>query len=153
MRVIILDWDGVLATRRSYDALRAAGRSWREPPFDADCLARFKRLLRATNAKVVLATAWRSVGSVQCGEWMRAGGVECELIGCTPWLKGAPRRVEIRSWIDASRITSAGTVPSRYVVIDDDPDADLGDGCFIQTDMTSGLTDADVDRAVALLTA
>ena len=144
MKIIFLDWDGVLCTEATY-MTRPLGEL--HPPFDPACIARFCRLIEATGAKVVLSTSWRSLGSVRCGEYLRAAGCHPELVGCTPWFKDAPRFHEIQAWIDAC----PAPFVDRYVVIDDSPDADLGDGSLILTTMPTGLTDAHVEQVVAIL--
>lgn len=144
MKVIFLDFDGVLCTEATYVS-RPPGELY--PPFDPACVARFCRLIEATGAKVVLSTAWRSLGAVRCGEYLRAAGCNPELVGCTPWFRGAKRWTEIEAWL-----AWVPTPVTRYAVIDDDDDAcPLNGDCFVQTAMPTGLTDEHVAMAVAVL--
>ena len=145
-KVVFLDWDGVLCTQAGYLAgpLKMNDDGSVTPPFDPACIAQLGRIVRETGAKVVLSTAWRSAGAVACGKEMRLAGCECDLIGCTPWIRDAPRSDEILAWLHAAKHTGA------YVVIDDDSDAWYGD-CFVRTTMEHGLTPELADRAIAIL--
>ncbi len=106
MKVIFLDIDGVLNCRRTPNS--------RKFPYivDRKLLARLKRLLRRTGAKIVLTSSWRldPIGRLAAKHF----GIPC--IGWLPDLPKRPRRDEILKWL------ANHPKVSRYVVIDDEDD-------------------------------
>src|SRR5687767_10572458 len=54
MKIVFLDIDGVLNTRRSCHAQRGRPR-----PFDVDAISALNRVLRQTGARVVMSSTWR----------------------------------------------------------------------------------------------
>lgn len=164
--LIFLDVDGVL-NGHEWDAEVMCGQ------IHPDKVARLNRILRETDARIVLSSAWRYIvhrgeANMMGMEWLlRSHGVLANrLIGITrmdlmranpnydgtpaswPQLPGGGDRAEqVREWLAINR---PGPVP--YVVIDD---LDLGfteaGHPFVRTDGKVGLTDADAERAIALL--
>jgi hypothetical protein len=106
MKVIFLDIDGVLNC--------ASTPNPRKFPYvvDRKLLARFKKLVDRTGAKVVLSSTWRCdpVGVFAAKHW----GVP--FIDVCPDKPRSPRRREITSWLaDHPKVT-------RFAVIDDEDD-------------------------------
>ena len=89
MKVIFLDIDGVLNSKNTPNP--------RKLPYIVDrrLLARFKRLLDRTGAKVVLSSTWRydPAGLYSAKRW----GIP--FIGVTPDLPKRPRRDEVLTWL------------------------------------------------------
>jgi hypothetical protein len=139
-----------------------------------DKVARLNRILRATGARVVLSSAWRYIvhrgeANLMGMEWLlRSHGMLADrLVGITrpdtmierpaydgcpeSWLHTNERGLQIRDWIVGEGWQHYGET-GRHVVIDD---MDLGISeaghPFVQTDGSVGLTDADADRAIAVL--
>lgn len=146
MKIVFLDFDGVLCTAEGY---RRRGTSNFDPPFSAECCSQLSRIVETTNAKIVLTTAWRSLGSVKCGEYLRSQNLEIDLVGCTPWVRDAPRWLEIDAWVDVYRRSYRSL--ESYVIIDDDPEADDKTGRFVQTNPVVGLTFEKATDAILLL--
>lgn len=162
-RIIFLDIDGVLNNPGTYAEDQAP---WRYDgtellcvPVDPQCMACLNRLIAATGAKVVMSTSWRLFAGWQdLGPALNRHGLVGEVVGETP------NPVEDPAWHDSretSRIQRGDEVaewlrrnPSveSFVVLDDDDDIDAVRDRFVQTSGAAGLTDADVERAIAVLT-
>jgi HAD domain in Swiss Army Knife RNA repair proteins len=134
MKVIFLDVDGVLNCKRTANP--------RKLPYVVDrrLLARFKRLLDRTGAKVVLSSTWRydPAGLFSAKHW----GIP--FIGTTPDMPKRPRRDEIRAWLKKHpKVT-------RFAVIDDEDD-ELDELPLFQPSAAVGLTDKIVRGVVKYL--
>lgn len=168
--VVMLDFDGVLTTPRSHMAwrsrlaadpqnlgrsrLRTEDRSMLSggPPWDADCLAAFTALTdRIGECAIVVTSTWRVVGRGKLEKWLFDAGVRVPVMDVTPdlWVPGGDagwrRSLEITRWL------ADHPVSGRVLIVDDDRAADDGLGRFLRTDPDTGLTMADVERAVALV--
>jgi hypothetical protein len=134
MKVIFLDIDGVLNCKKTANP--------RKLPYVVDrrLLARFKRLLDRTGAKVVLSSTWRydPAGLFSAKRW----GIP--FIGVTPDMPKRPRRDEIRAWLQKHpKVT-------RFAVIDDKDD-ELDELPLFQPSAATGLTDRIVRGVVRYL--
>lgn len=148
--LVFLDIDGVLVNRRSL-----AERSGQKAVADHKCVYALNHVTNITGAKIVLSSSWRFCGLEEMRLILRHWGVIAELVSMTPDLTrkpadsdlyvATPRREEIKAWLEQNGM------PDRLVVIDDDADADLGDGRFVRTQFEQGLTEHDAHRAIAML--
>jgi hypothetical protein len=134
MKVLFLDIDGVLNCSTT--------RNPRHFPYVVDkrLLARLRKLLDRTGAKVVLSSTWRldPIGLFAAKHW----GVP--FIGVCPDRPRSPRCKEILSWLsDHPRTT-------RYAVIDDEDD-ELDQLPLFQPSGKTGLTMDIVKGAAAYL--
>ena len=106
MKVIFLDIDGVLNCEETPNP--------RKFPYvvDKKLLARLKKLLERTGAKIVLASSWRldPIGLLAAKHW----GVP--FIDVCPDRPNSPRCKEIKSWL------SDHPKATRYAIIDDEDD-------------------------------
>ena len=91
-------------------------------------------------------------------------GVAAPVVGRTPGQAGTPslapekpfasRAAEIEAYLAAQASGRPSEPPPRFVILDDRPDAGASDALrrhFVRTDPAVGLTDADVDAAVAIV--
>jgi hypothetical protein len=155
MKVVFLEVDGVLNSGGRWKQLRqvagaAGGR------IDPEAVKRLKRLVDATDARIVVSSTWRLGCMVQLtGVLERHGISRNRVVGKTPDRSMAhPRRVgaavridEIKKWL----ADHPGV--DRYVVLDDEPDmADLSPW-QIRTTWNDGLLEEHVDRAIDMLMA
>jgi hypothetical protein len=134
MKIIFLDIDGVLNCKKTANP--------RKLPYVVDrrLLARFKRLLDRTGAKVVLSSTWRydPAGLFSAKHW----GIP--FVGATPDMPKRPRRDEICAWLKKHpKVT-------RFVVIDDEDD-ELDELPLFQPSAATGLTDRIVRGVVKYL--
>jgi hypothetical protein len=131
MKVLFLDIDGVLNCSKT--------RNPRHFPYvvDQKLLARLRKLLDRTGAKVVLSSTWR-LDPVGLFAAKHAG---VPFIGVCPDKPRSPRCKEILTWLaDHPRAT-------RYAVIDDQDD-ELDDLPLFQPSAKTGLT-MDIVRGAA----
>lgn len=147
-RLIALDIDGVLNRHETYQE-----RYW--PPIDPVLVGRLDRLVRETDARVVISSTWRLMYTLtELRELLaRAGGliVAGRVIGRTPELRypddmPRPRGEEIEAWLAGWRERAR----ARLVILDDADDMAHLLPRLVRTDPFHGLTDADCERVVAL---
>jgi hypothetical protein len=123
IKVIFLDIDGVLNCDRTPNP--------RNFPYVVDrrLLARLKKLLKRTRAKVVLSSSWRldPVGLLAAKYW----GVP--FIETLPDLSKKTRRDEVLSWL------AVHPKVTRYAIIDDEDDG-LDDLPLFQPSSKTGIT-------------
>lgn len=148
--VVFLDIDGVLNSATWHrEQPRSAGP---RAHFDPAAVARLNRLTDRTGAGIVVSSSWRQFGARYVCDTLRSVGVTAPLVGMTPILddglrimRPLPRGHEIQAWLDA-----AVPVPV-FVILDDEPDMGFLHRRLVLTRHEVGLTDTDVDRAIALL--
>ena len=130
MKIIFLDIDGVLNC--------ASTRNPRGFPYVVDkrLLARLKKLIAATKARVVLSSSWRTdpIGLYAAKYW----GVP--FIDVCPDMPGKSRHHEIEAWL------SKHPRVKRFAVIDDEDDG-LDNLPLFQPSSVTGLT-TDIVRGV-----
>lgn len=122
MKIIFLDIDGVLNSHRTPNP--------RKLPYivDRKLVARFKRVLKRTGAKVVLSSTWR----YDPAGLFSAKYHGIPYIGITPDMPHRPRRDEILAWLKKPRNAN------RFAVIDDDDD-ELDELPLFQPSASTGL--------------
>lgn len=155
MKVIFLDFDGVITTAKSRWCL------------DNDKMLLLKRIVDATGAKIVISSSWRSLSLkdtisriTDTNDYFVGGNpfiCPKSVVGITPVMRAfrdsdenvtfsLPRGCEIKRYLDEHREIY------DYVILDDDSDMLL---CqkdnFIQTDGIEGLTESDVELAIEIL--
>lgn len=152
MRVIFLDFDGVLNTTGHAPILPPAPLTpmhgsieWLAYQLEPDLCARLSRLVERADARVVLSTTWRNAFPLP-RLWELMGRVGLPVpIGATPMLPGGRRDREILAWCDAAGV-------DNFVALDDDPmDSIAATGRLVQTDPWIGLADEDVEAALRVL--
>lgn len=161
---LFLDIDGVLNHERLYRAQHADKVPWPNPAqwIDHACVQRVNDLCARTGAVIVISSAWRcipipgqpTIGWEGAAAVLRECGLAAEVIGGTPVLDempaGSPLYVAKGRWPEiAAWLREHPT--ERWVVIDDGAVAVEPRGRLVKTDIAVGLTDADVERCVAIL--
>lgn len=163
MKVIFLDFDGVLNSGPYFDARGGIDGIWEakeeHEALDPAAVRRLNRLIERTGAKVVVSSSWRHGRTVeQLQALLTARGFIGEVIDKTitsvPNTDPLSKRVcgsrgdEILHWVTLNSRAYGGI---EFVVLDDDSDMDAVWRCFVQTTFAQGLTDDHVDRAIELL--
>ncbi|MHA2063991.1 MAG: HAD domain-containing protein [Candidatus Thorarchaeota archaeon] len=130
MKIIFLDFDGVICTAESYaDARTQHGLTSNGfPPslhlFDTEICGRVQEICDATGAVIVLSTTWRELHKQdEIVGFLRHHGITAHVVDQTPILcpnQGSYHRgKEIKLWMDAHPEVSYDDI----VVLEDDVDA------------------------------
>lgn len=152
MKVIFLDIDGVLVTKNHLMQLNDAGKRMTDAQghhlFDPACVARLKRIIDTTDAKIVLSSCWKMFGPDKFSAIWADRSCPGDIIDFTQTTISGDRGHEIDIWLRAN----VGLVES-FVILDDDV-SDLFDGQMdrvVKTTWDDGLTDDDVNKAINIL--
>lgn len=136
MRVVFLDFDGVLTTPATQFGFG-----------DPNCVRELNRITTITDARIVVSSTWRFQGLKAVRENLKLWGVIAEVIDVTPRLQddSGSRGDEIRQWLIENPIVS------RFVILDDD--ADMGElrEHLVKCDTMAGLTQEVADFAIQKL--
>jgi Swiss Army Knife RNA repair-like protein len=146
-RIVFLDMDGVVNSHVWFEKMQADALSRRpiSHMIDPECVARLNRLLDISGADVVISSSWRIVhilGEINAA--LKEKGFTGRIIGKTP-VCGPVRGAEIQAWLTA-RVRNAEDI----VILDDNSDMAHLTPRLVLTSWGVGLTDDDVDRAIAL---
>lgn len=176
MRIIFLDFDGVLVTRRQLQKRKPEDRAtlnyklWVQDKADPECVANLKRLLEMTQAKIVVSSTWRKVKEGECPLGyvrmvLKLWGIPSELvIGTTPeltketvitredgervpFILAKERGHEIQAWLNQNAVPD----DTQFVILDDESDMVHLKHRLIQTDFEDGLQLGHVNRAARIL--
>jgi hypothetical protein len=156
MNIIFLDIDGVLNSEEYFIKRNKTGYDEKYPlsEFDSEAVKRFNRIIKATNASIVISSAWR-IGRTtnQLKELFKKVGINGTIIGKTPSLKGrcrfgeTVRGDEIQFWMLNSKVKF-----DNYVILDDDNDMCKNQqNNFVKTMWKYGLKDWHVEDAIKIL--
>ena len=161
MKVIFLDFDGVLCNHASISAGYKARTAPEQDPYGphADCVAALNRIVEQAGARIVVSSTWRKCRNPNASmrETLKRWGVKSEVIGVTPCLEsrerelwvGVTRGTEIQRWLD----TYSRHPVESFVILDDDTDMGNLKHRLVRCDNVVGLTEADADKAIAMLNA
>ena len=155
MKVIFLDFDGVITTLKSKYKL------------DPDKMALIGRIMDATDAKIVISSSWRrfsleeTIKEITDTSQFNVGDnpfpYPDAVVGVTERMYsfsypnndrhfGLPRGVEIQYYIDTHKEIE------QYVILDDDCDMLLCQADnFIHTDTYEGISELDAEKAIVIL--
>ena len=141
-KIVFLDCDGVVSPLGARDC------------FDRRCMQRLKQIVDATRSKIVLSSSWRTsdFGRKEVAKQLVQHGMP-SFIGCTPELRTS-RATEILQWLEDNRFRLSIV---NWVALDDidlpsvAPDRTYFSRHAIVTNGVVGLTDSDVQRAIAIL--
>ena len=171
MRVLFLDFDGVLNTDRYQADLHSQGLLTNDEfgaVFDPDAVASLRAITDAVpDLKIVIESSWKSFGLNAMRRMWKARALPGEVFGITPHidnddlllsvdlddpeafskLEGLGKGGEIQAWLDAH-----GKDVEEYVILDDVDEfrGELGDHLVV-TDPREGLTYAKAMEAVRRL--
>ena len=148
MKILFLDVDGVLNHDKSP--------GWETHGsfcLDDKCIENLKHIIEATGVQVVLSSTWR--WEPERIRVLASKGLS--FIGRTPQGKwSGQRQQDILSWLQNVWPYASGVMEEKIekmAILDDDSDADIGDGSFFKTSFENGgLTQEIVARVVKHLT-
>jgi hypothetical protein len=137
-KILFLDIDGVLNTAT---ALRSMGNNALAP----DLLAILVKIIRATNAKIVLTSTWRNQPDAKqiLLSTFNKIGIDSNVIDSTPTIAIESRDQEIRSWLSQHPT-------HHFAILDDSPEAGRGDLSphFFEISSIVGLQDSDATKII-----
>jgi len=142
MRIIFLDFDGVLNT---FTKFSEAG------TFSKAAVSNLNRLLgSAPDLKVVISSAWRKHGLEFCKKLLEKNGIDSSIaIDCTDFDNVAEgsihRGVYIARWLKQHPEVN------HFVIIDDHSDMDDLSNHLVKTNSWIGITESDVSQALEIL--
>lgn len=145
MKLIFLDLDGVLVTRR--------------PGIMEDrLLSNLQTLVARTGAEIVLSSDWRRHPAARDEARRVLATVGLKIIGCTPCMSAflAQRPTEIMQWKKDFTKRPGNDIVTNWVAIDDRPLLEERHGVhlrghFVQTHPLRGLTEQCVEECVKIL--
>lgn len=158
MKLIYLDFDGVLNSRRWFNKLQGRQTDDRlvlvetDEMLDPEPVELINQLVEKSGAKVVVSSSWRILHSIEdLNNILRKFGARFEAIDVTPRLY-EERGIEIQTHLDY--LKSKGDEIESFVIIDDDWDMAhfLNTKHFIKTTFDSGFTDWHLEEALKVLT-
>ncbi len=159
MKILFLDFDGVMINRASFQIPRTVTEDANCATAHPDCIAALNHILDNTGAKIVVSSTWRiGFREIAFRQIFKAWGVSGKSIGITPRLfrpevihgrtiqMSAHRGVEIQKWLDSARAPV-----ESFAILDDDADMEHLSVRLIQTSFETGLTMSDANRAISIL--
>lgn len=158
-KVLFLDMDGVLITRRSMQDKERRPVYMEDGHFtnalDLECVARLNRVVEQTNCTVVMSSTIRLLNSPgACTRYMRKQGCTFRIYDRTPGNyqlpdgKWAGRGDQIKLWLDEHPCRH-----ERKIAIVDDEVSDMGEMLpfVVRTPQETGLQDEQADKLIAML--
>lgn len=141
-RIVFLDFDGVLNSEQS---VREFGTLYR---FGKSNVSALNEVLRQTEARLVITSSWREGLTLrEIIRFLERDGVLAgRVVGKTPFLEKA-RGLEIDTWL-----RSVPYPVSSFVILDDRDDMAPHGQRLVQIDPKVGLSSAQAQRAIDLLT-
>jgi len=152
MKIIFLDVDGVLNHSKTPEWENATSND----VLDIECVVELDRIITFTGAKIVVSSSWR-LNPDKCKRL--TSYPITNIIGSTPYPNPLcdrdERKDEILTWLATIWPFTYGwngEIITHIAVLDDDIDADLGDGSFFKTSFEGGgLTKEIADRVITHL--
>lgn len=134
MKIIFLDFDGVIVTAHT-----------RYHSGDPYCVHLLNRVIKKTEAKIVVSSSWRVGCTVEeLQTELKGWGVDGEVIDKTPHIHRVIRGLEIDQWLREHPDVKS------YVILDDDADM-LPNQLLVKTSSTHGMDYVDAEKAIQIL--
>jgi len=154
MKILFLDLDGVVNSHDFWRkrGVRAPNMDWWMHQFDTELIGLVNIIVEKTGAKVVISSTWRILSTLPELRYMLSfKGLTGDVIDVTPCGSTAPnnhvyRGSEIQAWLD-----SQIEVIENFVILDDDSDMLHLMPYLVKTSITTGITMAQVERAIEVL--
>lgn len=163
MRVLFLDFDGVLNSSKYMQELSAEGRSWgdKSNQLDRRAVALLNKIIEKSGCKVVISSTWRMGRSLPTlREILETAGFKGEVIGKTTEGPGQTasgllttsyhRGFQIQMWLNEAKKLGRYDV-EEFVILDDDSDMEHLTDRFVKTSFSMGLQEEHVMQALKLL--
>lgn len=150
MKIIFLDFDGVLNSSRfmhaEYDAGRGSGLI---DTLDSEAVNVLNEVIKLTDAKIVVSSTWRLGRTrTQLQEILNKSGFIGKVIDKTGTKPDSMRGNQIQKWLDDNK--NFYDIES-FVIVDDDSDMAHLMHRLVQTRSEDGLTHEHIDKLVSFL--
>jgi len=166
MKILFLDFDGVLNSKTSFHAAHLAWQATGLPtkteeyrwPLGHLCrenVVLLNEIVEKTGCKIVVSSSWRILATnEQLKKWLPLRGFKYPeaFIDQTGRDSKDARGGEIQDWLDSHLEVAA------YVILDDDSEDIVGSyttkkhpNNFVKTDFNSGLTVVEMEKAIKIL--
>ena len=147
MKIIFLDFDGVLQLNRSRSKPYQPG----SPTFDWQAVFNLNSLIELTESKIVVSSSWRLDSDLPLQRLLDFEGVKGEVVGQTPYLGLGyhGRGAEIYAFLREDNFPI-----EQFVILDDDIEHDIADhfpNSLVRTDMATGFDEAASRKALEIL--
>ncbi|MFI8677624.1 HAD domain-containing protein [Bacillus thuringiensis] len=145
MNLIFLDIDGVM----NHSNYFVRSKQHMLQAFCPQALVNLKEILEKCDAKIVVTSTWRKLGSANTlkKSIFSHYGLQKYIIGRTPILTNEPRGAEIQAFID-----NFNKPIDRFIIIDDDDDMiHLSDRLVLTSPYEDGLNEIKRDEAIQRL--
>ncbi len=158
MKIIFLDFDGVLNSQEALDEQARETGKWPVEWIDFRLVNRINQIIQATEAKVVISSAWRVFYSLEWLEdFLQKNSFTGEILGSTPRMGDYPERRlacrgdEIEEWLKVWNAPPTISPVDKFIILDDDDDMGNLMQYLVQTDFETGIQDKQVQRAIEIL--
>ena len=172
--LLFLDFDGVLNTERHYAELKGNGQPYKDkygPLFDPEAVANLQKIIKATDARIVVSSSWRYLGLEELQRMWHDRNLSGNIVGITPLhtdddklletdlsqldvitaeMFSSSRGSEIKAYFD--EVLEVSSESQRYIILDDLKDVlPEQEDHFIRIDPIVGITREDVERVVKII--
>jgi hypothetical protein len=163
MKILFLDFDGVLNSQAFWEWCHAAGKTPRETSdmLDPEAIKQLNRIVKTTGAHIVVSSSWRLFGDTNTPEKLQAvlrlHGYEGSVLDITPhdmgcdWHDGpcdqGHRGGEINQWLVENKHIRV----NKFAIVDDGSDMHPYEDRLVQTSIQLGLQDVEGDEIIELL--
>jgi hypothetical protein len=159
MKIVVLDFDGVINSRKYMISIGADKWDDEFNQFDPAAIDRLNTITNATGAKIVVSSTWRlpylndDQGIYRLQDLLLKQGVDAEIIGMTPdhvvpmnniLIANGTRATEIQTWLDENPKVK------QFVILDDELILGL-EKYQVRTFFEDGLQDHHVKQAIFIL--
>lgn len=149
--VVFLDFDGVLNTEQCQARLAIEGKLKKDawgPLFDPRAVANLQKIVEATDARIVISSSWRYIHKLGSLRMMwEVRGLPCGIHDVIPHEATYISRGEDIDWY----LEKHGRL--NYVIIDDVDDFFVSKhDHYVETNPIVGITNADAEKAIEILT-
>jgi hypothetical protein len=150
MKILFLDFDGVLNSWRYFKDAHTAGRTLQTPQdqIDPKAVRWLNEIFLKTGCHVVVSSTWRRLHRMpDLRGWLKQAGFTGAVIDRTPSINDVDRGVEIDAWLKAH----VRLPVESFAILDDGSDMAPHMDKLVLVDARKGLKPKHADAAVALL--
>lgn len=153
-KILFLDIDGVLVNENHilemYEIEKKEGTNISLDKyghiFDPICVEFLKRIVKETEAKIVISSTWRLNGIISLKRMFKYRNIDLHILDITPCLESRIRGDEISEWLDNKKNIDS------YVILDDEDDmGEKHKNNIVVTDPYNGITEIEMNKCIKIL--